>query len=274
MFVRFSAVAATLPLALAFSGTSPIVSWSSHSSSTLDALPSKVSDSYSLLDALLSSSDICGHDAVVLIDQPELHASDLRSLPSNTHLERSLSSSPSSRQFPYVPNSAPIDMSALLESAATRCESRFVSYTAGQGGISLSGGTKHVISLSFPPLAGLAQERKDTMLKHDSLLSTELAALASTFPNHLIIYTGSSSPSFARRQAPITGSIPNGTASTGGGILAHYQLLTPGIIISLLITLFVLLPIVMFGIQALASIQSPMRNEIPKGFDAGEKKNQ
>ncbi|KAF7350888.1 hypothetical protein MSAN_01650900 [Mycena sanguinolenta] len=271
MFVRFSAVAASLPLALAFSGTSPIISWSSHSSSTLDALPSKVSDSYSLLDALLSSSDICAHDAVVLIDQPELHASDLRNLPSNTHLVRSLSSSPSSRQFPYVPNSATIDMPTLLESAATRCESKFVSYTAGQGGTSLSSGAKHVVSLSLPPLSGLAQERKDAMLKHDSLLSTELAALAATFPNHLIIYTGSSSPSFARRQAPITGSIAN---STAGGILAHYQLLTPGIIVSLLITLFVLLPIVMFGIQALASIQSPLRNEIPKGFDAVEKKHQ
>ncbi|KAJ7252419.1 hypothetical protein B0H12DRAFT_1184997 [Mycena haematopus] len=275
MSVRFFAVAALLPLALAFSGTSPVVSWSSHSSNTLNALPSKVSDSYSLLDALLSGSDICGHDAIVLVDQPELHASDLRNLPSSTHLVRSLSSSTSSRQFPYVPNHAPIGMSALLKSAATRCDSTFVSFTAGQGGISLSGDVKHVISLSFPHLAGLAQERKDAMLKHDALMSAELTTLASTFPNHLVIYTGSSSPlSFARRQAPITGSIPNGTASTGGGILAHYQLLTPGIITSLLITLFVLLPIVMFGIQALASIQSPLRNEIPKGFDATEKKNQ
>ncbi|KAF7362483.1 hypothetical protein MVEN_00596000 [Mycena venus] len=262
-----------LPLALAFSDTSPVVSWSSHSSSTLNALPSKVSDSYSLLDAILSSSDICGHDAIVLVDQPEvLHASDLRSLPSNTHLARSLSSSPSSRQFPYVPNHAPIDVSALLESAATRCDSRFVSFAPGQGGVSLSGDAKHVVSLNFPPLAGMAQERKDAMLKHDALLSTELAALAAMFPNHLIIYTGSSSPSFAKRAAPITGTFRNSTAT--GGILAHYQLLTPGIITTLLVTLFVLVPVVMVGINALASIQSPMRNEIPKSFDAAEKKNQ
>jgi hypothetical protein len=97
--------------------------------------------------------------------------------------------------------------------------------------------------------------------------------LASTFPNHLIIYTGSSSPSFAKRAAPIIGSIRNGTASTGG-ILAHYQLLTPGLITTLLVTLFVLVPIVMVGIQSLASIQSPLRNEIPKSFNAVEKKNQ
>jgi len=75
-------------------------------------------------------------------------------------------------------------------------------------------------------------------LKHDALLSTELAALAATFPNHLIIYTGSLSPSFAKRAAPIIGTLHNGTASTGG-ILAHYQLLTPGLITTLLVTLFV-----------------------------------
>ncbi|KAJ7125410.1 hypothetical protein C8R44DRAFT_618812 [Mycena epipterygia] len=273
MSVRFIAVAALLPLALAFSDTSPVVSWSSHSSSTLNGLPSKFPHSQSLLDSILSSNDICGHDAIVLVDQPDLHASDLRNLPSNTHIARSLSSSPSSRQFPYVPNHASIDLSALLESAAERCVSRLVSFTPGQGGVALSGDAKHIVSLSFPPLGGVAQERKDAMLKHDALLSTELEALASTFPNHLIIYTGSSSLSFAKRAAPITGSIRNGTATTGG-ILARYQLLTPGLITTLLITLFVLVPIVMVGIQALASIQSPLRNEIPKGYNAAEKKNQ
>ncbi|KAJ7744702.1 hypothetical protein B0H16DRAFT_1664034 [Mycena metata] len=287
MSVRFLAVAALLPLALAFSDTSPVVFWSSHSSSTLDALPSKFSHSHSLLDTILSSSDICGHDAIVLVDQPELHASDLRNLPSNTHLARSLSSSPSSRQFPYVPNHAPIDLTALLTSAATRCDSRLVSFAPGQG-ISLSGDAKHVVSLSFPPLAGMAEDRKDAMLKYgtftkhlvspiidrptDALLATELATLTATFPNHLIIYTGSSAPSFAKRAAPITGSIiRNGTDT--GGILARYQLLTPGIITTLLVTFFVLVPVLMVGIQALASIQSPLRNEIPKNFNAAEKKN-
>jgi hypothetical protein len=57
-------------------------------------------------------------------------------------------------------------MSALLEAAAARCDSRLVSFTPGQGGVSLSGDVKHVVSLNFPPLAGMAQERKDAMLKH------------------------------------------------------------------------------------------------------------
>ncbi|KAJ7099334.1 hypothetical protein B0H15DRAFT_877797 [Mycena belliarum] len=274
MSIRFVAAAALLPLALAFSDTSPVVSWTSHSSNTLDALPSKFPHSHSLLDSILSSNDICEHDAIVFVDQPYLHASDLRSLPSDTHFARALSSAPSSRQFPYVPNNNPLDLTALLQSAAARCESRLVSFAPGQAGVSLSGGAKHVVSMSFPPLNGIAQERKYAMLKHDALLSTELERLASLFPNHIIIYTGSSSLSFAKRAtAPILDSTRNGTASTGG-ILARYQLLTPGLITTLLVTLFVLVPIVMVGIQALASIQSPMRNELPKGYDASEKKNQ
>jgi hypothetical protein len=36
----------------------------------------------------------------------------------------------------------------------------------------------------------------------------------------------------------------------------------------------VLIPIVLFGISALASIQSPLRVQPPKGFSADEKKNQ
>ncbi|TFY79182.1 hypothetical protein EWM64_g4834 [Hericium alpestre] len=59
-----------------------------------------------------------------------------------------------------------------------------------------------------------------------------------------------------------------------GGILKRYQLLTPALITALLIAFFVLVPIVFFGVSALASIQSPLRIEAPKGFSSQEKKNQ
>jgi hypothetical protein len=36
----------------------------------------------------------------------------------------------------------------------------------------------------------------------------------------------------------------------------------------------VLIPIILFGVSALASIESPMRVQPPKGFNADEKKNQ
>jgi len=51
-------------------------------------------------------------------------------------------------------------------------------------------------------------------------------------------------------------------------------LLTPALISGLLITFFVLVPIVIFGVSALASIQSPLHVQVPKGYSADEKKNQ
>lgn len=119
----------------------------------------------------------------------------------------------------------------------------------------------------------------------ESLLGVELSALASTFPNHLVIYTGSRLRS--RRQAPdITDRPildlslsdaplpPTNTTLPAGGILKRYQLLTPALITSLLVTFFVLLPIIFLGMNALASIQTPVRSDLGKSFNAQEKKNQ
>ncbi|KAF7290067.1 hypothetical protein HMN09_01311800 [Mycena chlorophos] len=291
MHMKLLAITALLPAALAFSNTAPVVSWSSHSSALLDALPPKFS-----LETLLSSADLCEHDAVVFVDQPELRASDLRSLPSNTHIARSLASAASSRQLPYVPTDAESNnnIPQLLAAAAARCSSQLVSYAPGYGA-ELAANVKHLLSLTFPPLDGLAQARKDALLKHgafeasfrlvfvqfidwlalDDILSTELARIAALFPHHLVIYTSSASLAPSKRSTPKPINLAAAAdPSATGGILSKYQLLTPGLITGLLITFFVLVPILITGINALSSIQSPVRVDAPKGFDAVERKNQ
>ena len=110
--------------------------------------------------------------------------------------------------------------------------------------------TPHTFSFGFP----------------ESRLATELESIGRAYPRHLVILAGS------RRQfdqAPVPSPAP-----PAGGILARYQLLTPALITGLLLAIFVLIPIVLFGISALASIQSPLRVQPPKGFSADEKKNQ
>lgn len=104
--------------------------------------------------------------------------------------------------------------------------------------------------------------------------------LTSTFPNHLVIYSSSSRTSkVLRRQAELDPAYnspfaaPN-TTLTEGGILKRYQLLTPALITSLLVVFFVFIPIVMLGVNALNSIQSPIRTEAPKYFNAQERKDQ
>ncbi|KAF9268400.1 hypothetical protein L218DRAFT_954764 [Marasmius fiardii PR-910] len=290
---RLALLLAVLPLAFAFSNTSPLVAWSSHRSSALDRLPLTGVNAHAqshILESVISGDDVCFHNALVIVEHPGLHASDLRNLPRSSHIARSLSSSSSSRQYAYLSaqQEPAFDIPTFAESVSYRCNSKLVYTMLGQG-VGLTGSEKFVIVLSLPELEFEgASRRKNTMLEHDSLLSSVLSTLP--FDNYLVIYTGSSSP-HSKRQAeldedghpipdrPVLELSPSSASvapkTVKGGILHRYQLLTPGLIIILAIVLFLFLPILYFGISALASIQSPLRIEVaPKGFNAGDKKNQ
>jgi hypothetical protein len=102
----------------------------------------------------------------------------------------------------------------------------------------------------------------------ETRLANELERIGRSYPRHLVILAGS-----RRQDGPAP--VPSGSPSPPeGGILARYQLLTPALITGLLLVFFVLVPIVLFGVSALASIQSPLRVQPPKGYSADEKKNQ
>lgn len=100
----------------------------------------------------------------------------------------------------------------------------------------------------------------------------------STFPNHLIIYSSDSSRLVRRQldETPDSSSLFSASshAMADGGILKRYQLLTPGLILTLIVVFFVFIPIIVLGINALAGIQSPIRVEAPRSFSAKDKKNQ
>ncbi|KAI0637620.1 hypothetical protein C8Q77DRAFT_1268648 [Trametes polyzona] len=278
---------ALLPAATsAYSHTHPVLAWSSHHSKALSsAHPQghKV-DSHALAKSLYTHDDICEHDAVVVIDHAGLHASDLRALEPSCHVAKALSSAPSSLQLAYVgseePHANPFrDLAGTL---ATRCGSRAVSHAPDLGELHVNAAAgKHVVSVSLPPLADGEDgaSRKSSMADHQSWLSAELSKIEATFSNYLVIYSGSPASLLHSRQSTTSSSTFGSAAApadsnASGGILKRYQLLTPGLILALLVALFVLLPIVFIGVQALASIQSPLSNEIPKGFSAEEKKNQ
>ena len=96
-----------------------------------------------------------------------------------------------------------------------------------------------------------------------------LDEIEQAIPNHLVILFGTSSSSFERRQlqedAPPPFFFTAEQQAQSDGIFARYQLLTPGLIITLLIVFFVLVPILMLVVKALASIQSSVRLDAPRG---------
>ena len=148
--------------------------------------------------------------------------------------------------------------------------------------------TKSVFHFILPPLQDTAgRRRRGLMVEHgmlssptpshnttfsaliiDSRLARELNTIISVFPNHLVVLSGSSTDTLNTRSTE-----PNLTWPQVG-IFAHYQLLTPGLITTLLVTFFILVPIVLTGISALANIQSPLRTGVPQGYSAQEKKSQ
>ncbi|KAF8966397.1 hypothetical protein BDZ97DRAFT_1807682 [Flammula alnicola] len=293
MAARLLVVAAIANVVFAYSNTAPVVAWASSSSSTLDSLPSRLDSavhSASFLENILNADEVCNHDAVIIIEQPGLHASDLRTLSPNTHIARSLTSSPSARQYPYLPIHQELDITWLAEGVASKCRSRLLQYSPGHSDVGLKHNTKHVVCLGMPDLEESGKTRKDAWpITVPSLLGTELKALASVFPNHLVVYTGSPlHASFMKRQSPDTPDRPildlsspppaqtfaANTTLPSGGILKKYQLLTPGLITALLVAFFVLVPVLLVGLNALASIQNPVRSDVGKTFNALEKKNQ
>ncbi|OJT09716.1 hypothetical protein TRAPUB_13821 [Trametes pubescens] len=279
---------ALLPAAAsAYSHTHPVLAWSSHHSKALSssaAAQGHNTDSHALANALYNHDNICEHDAVVVIDHAGLHASDLRALEPSCHVAKSISSAPSSLKFAYVESGShhANPFRDLAGDLAKRCGSHSVSHTPDLGDLEVDAGKgRHVVSISLPALEDGEEgaSRKSSMAEHQSWLSAELSKIEAAFSNYLVIYSGSPASLLHGRQSTGSSSTFHAAAapadsSPTGGILKRYQLLTPGLILALLVAFFVLLPIIFLGVSALASIQSPLSNEIPKGFSAEEKKNQ
>ncbi|KAL4258018.1 Protein BIG1 [Pleurotus pulmonarius] len=272
MVAALAVLLAVLPVALAYSNTAPIVAWTSHRSAALETLPSGLK-SGAALSYLLANNGACDSDAIVVVEHPGLHASDLRNLSPSSPLSLALRDSPSSRQYPYVPVDGD-DVSVIVETVSSRCKSRLVTLTPGQPSTTLSPSEKYVINMRLPHLEGMALDRHASLSQHiDSLFELELSNIATSFPNHLVLYSGSTS-ALDKRQLPAQTVKTAAAVAPSGGILKRYQLLTPALISVLLVTLFVLFPLLFLGITALSSIQSPLRVEAPKGYSDRERKNQ
>ncbi|EJD00805.1 uncharacterized protein FOMMEDRAFT_21312 [Fomitiporia mediterranea MF3/22] len=297
-----------VPLTYGFLDTAPLVIWSSHENALISGLNEKrpglgLGLGEVQLDTLLLGregedvfgfrEEMCRFDAVLVIEQPGLHATDLKSLSPSSTLPTRLNAShtshiskPKSAQLPYIKRHTPDELSSTAESLAQRCGVGRVSWVNRDGEFELVQGEKekgHVLYMTLPEVYGEPSWRRYQMTELENSLNTLLTKIESTFPKHLIIYTGSSplsSSSFEKRQLlpPLSDPkpfsfAPNNSTTTGTGILAHYQLLTPGLILSLFIALFLLLPAVLMAISALASIQSSVRLDAPKG-PSQTKKNQ
>jgi len=284
MYALRLALLLSIPLGLhAFSDTCALLAWSSTSSSTVDAVSSRNQLTIQSQDvaSTLMGEDICGYDAVVVVEQPGLHASDFKTLPKTSYLLKKLKSAPSHYHLPYV---QPANPSGLARDIAKRCNTQFVELAVSQSIDDVSVSGKHAISVDLPEIDTLGHSRREAMRRVDEQLSRQLAGIEAAFPSHLVILAGTTPSSYSKRQSsdlqrslpgafsPSTSATKKNLALPTGGILHRYQLLTPALITTLGITFLVLMPLMLMVIYALAGIKSPIRSD---GFkQSHDKKNQ
>lgn len=110
----------------------------------------------------------------------------------------------------------------------------------------------------------------------DASLSRYVSATEDTYSKYLILYVGSLPTSLNKRQfSEEEERVPFSKAAVDAdaGILKQYQLLTPGLIVTLLVVFFLVFPVILLSVRALASIQSPLRLDTAKSSSV-EKKTQ
>jgi hypothetical protein len=104
----------------------------------------------------------------------QLHASDLRTLSPTAHIARCLSSSPSARQYPYLPTHPELDLTSIAGRVSSKCGSRLLEYSPGHADVTLKQDAKHVVYLGMPHLEESGRARKEAISNHgwSSPLST------------------------------------------------------------------------------------------------------
>ncbi|KAI6168906.1 hypothetical protein EDD17DRAFT_450712 [Pisolithus thermaeus] len=268
-----------------FSNTIPFVAWSSKSSNVLDRLSPSTHPSHdALLESITKDESICSFDAIFVIDHPGLHNSDLRVLHPSCGVSTAIQNAPSSRQLPHVERKI-VSGDSFLEQIASQCGFALVDVRPENGEWSFDGNKKHVLTMSMPPIEGPAKHRKIVMSEHEQLIAGALEKLAVLSPSHLVLYSGSPLLAQKRQLSEFDPEYDFSSenddpvfhanaiaAPADGSIFQRYQLLTPALIISLLVVFVILIPVLVLGITALASIQSPLRSEAPSGYSAHEKK--
>ncbi|KAG2150319.1 uncharacterized protein EDB93DRAFT_1328085 [Suillus bovinus] len=277
IFALFSVVGV-----LGYSDTVPIVAWSSKSSSVLNGLfpDLRYEDSVSIVGGVLSPEDVCSFDTVLVINQPGLRSSDLRALPkASSGLSAILNTAPSSRQYPHVKRSASSFLQDVTESLARRCGSTLTNASPADGPLDLAENSRHVVCVNMPAIEGGPKLRKAAMMGYDQYLSSEIEKIDAAFTSHLVLYMGSPLEHYRRQLLPPSKfdsahAPPDNSTISDGGIFKRYQLFSTPLLVALLVVFFIIVPIIMMAVSALASLQSSVRLEAPKGYHAQEKKTQ
>ncbi|KAG9062751.1 hypothetical protein KI688_005057 [Linnemannia hyalina] len=245
--VLLSLLLASLYEVSAVENTSPFLAWSPQefSSRSLDTQVISVQDLHEGLNDLAD----CSHRAILIIDEPELRATDLGRGGRNK-LKNQVQGAESSLQIPFV-NGA-VDLETLAERLSQKCNAVLVNGNVDSDALSSVEGP----SVIYKKLATGSVDEKDEAVEEI------IAQIHKKYQDdYLVLYSSSQikelpTHHFSPRQLP---DEPTPTTKPSG-LFHHYTFFSQGIFMGLLISVIVV-PIAMMGIFWNLSVQQPQRFE-------------
>ncbi|ORY33424.1 hypothetical protein BCR39DRAFT_519954 [Naematelia encephala] len=267
------ALALSLPSALAFKDTSPLLIWASEPNDALRDASEAVTSGVIRADEVYGtiSSLGCTWERMAVVTVKDLHASHISAL--------TLPASKADLHIPYLVRPDTASFEAAIDEWALVCGAGLSSGIQGLDGpgrrivrleMDKQGDTlKSLSNLSPPP---------DLILLHGSPLSSSSSSsstrtspsVATKIKRQEYPFPPSSSSSSITTTSTATSTSAPGN-STKGPLLDRVQILTTPIIVALLISFLIFIPIVGLGVSALAGIQVPPRMmEIGKGLTVGK----
>ncbi|KAG0077635.1 hypothetical protein BGZ92_001838 [Podila epicladia] len=187
------------------------------------------------------------HKAILVVDEPELHSSDLGQR-GRTGLKTQIQGAESSLQIPFV--NGGVDLESLAEQLATKCNAPFVDANVDRDF------EVKAPSVIFKTL------NSDSVEENDSIFTKIVSNLESQVQdNFLVLYSSSQTKDFPKKHRLSTRQLPvQPSPSKPAGLFHTYTFFSQGIFMGFLVV-FIVIPIAIMGVFWNLSVQQPQRFE-------------
>ncbi|KAG0237374.1 hypothetical protein B0O80DRAFT_440947 [Mortierella sp. GBAus27b] len=232
----------------AVENTSPFLAWSPLEFSTSRDLNAQVISVQDLKKGVFDLVD-CSHKAILVVNEPELHANDLGQK-GRDRLKAQVHGAGSSLQIPFVEGA--VNLENLAQLLATKCDTPFTDANLEDD----------IADLLDRPRVIYKTLGFNTVAEKDHALDGLINVIRSKFhDNFLVLYSSDQTKNFSNKRRLVTRQLPNDpTAKRQSGLFHQYTFFSSGIFMGLLIVVIVV-PVAFVGIFWNLSVQGPQRFE-------------
>ncbi|KAG9326347.1 hypothetical protein KVV02_003698 [Mortierella alpina] len=229
----------------AVENTSPFLAWSPKGLTTGSELDTQVISVNDLERGAFNLAD-CSYKAILVVDEPELHSSDL-GRGGRDKLKLQIQKSENSLQIPFVAGA--VDLKGLAKRLSQKCDTPLVTVDED---VDITKGS----FVMYRKLSPQSSKKNDKAL--DAFISEIRSLVGDDF---LVMYSSSQLKDFPTKQYLRARQAPGEpTPTRQAGIFHHYTFFSQGIFMGLLIAVIVV-PIAVMGVLWNLSVQQPQRFE-------------